>query len=587
MELQLELPCLDNYLESDEDVTIELLNALFYRITYNMPSTSLVYWLDKYSDHKQGNRMILALATEGIIKTKIDYNYAEIEMSKEWLLANYTQTELDELILSNKLNKYLPLTKSKAKKAVANQAKLESGIKANGITRPGFAKAGHHTFKYDTDMMKKYRDEIVQFSIKAMVKMEEKLERSLRIPEGHDYGSIIEKAIDLIIANEDEEYILGQLIMDSRGRAIYETLKTIFNPISNKMARALVIAPKQRVLAPDIDNAYLFIAELYHGFNPDIPAKIEQGKECYANRSLLDLDTTTEHGLDDLFENIWLERLYAELDALNNNRLHQVTTPLEVDFSSSNMVLIGLLLGYNSYVDANHYMWEVEGLTKKHVKFAQTPYVFGSQASIKSLWSKNGLAYTAKQVDLMRYEQNQGKFSIANEFKDIIINHCNPTAVMQLQVGNERFTVECNRHKNVGDTTKNYVVLDTATGKFKLIQHTNTHKVPDLKQFKRYPVTGLIHNKDSQILDNITQKMDWIIPIHDAGIVTWYGATEMRKHAVEEMQNTYNNRQEIVYNYLKSINLDQSGMVKYAKLLSKITELNGNTAMNISPYLLK
>lgn len=585
MELNLELPCLDNYLESDEDVAIDLLNALFYRVTYNMPSTSLVYWLDKFSNHKQGNRMILALADAGVIKTTIDYNYAEIEMSKEWLLTNYTQQELDELILSNKLNKYLPL--QTAKKITSNQAKLESGIKPNGITRPGFAKASTHKFKYDTEMMKVYRDEIVQFSIKAMVKMEEKLERSLRIPEGHDYGSIIEKAIDLIIANKDEEYILGQMIMDSRGRAIYEALKTIFNPISNKMARALVVAPKQRVLAKDIDNAYLFIAELYHGFNPDIPAKILQGKECYANRSLLDLDTTTEHGLDDLFENIWLERLYNELDSLNSNRLHQVTTPLEVDFSSSNMVIIGLLLGYNSYVDASHYMWQVEGLTKQHVKFAQTPYVFGSQASIKSLWTKNGLTFTAKQVDLMKYEQNQGKFTVANEFKDIIINHCNPTAVMQLHVGDEKFTVECNRHTNVGDTTKSYVVLDTSTNKFKLIQHTNTHKVPNLKQFRRYPVTGLIHNKDSQVLDNISNKMKWIIPIHDAGIVTWAGATEMREYAVEEMENTYASRQEIVYNYLKSINLDQSGMVKYAKLLAKIAVLNGDTAMNISPYLLK
>lgn len=587
MELHLELPSLSNYLESDEDVTIQLLHALFHRVTYNMPSTSLVYWLDKYSSHVQGNRMILELAQQGVITTKIDYNYAEISLSMEWLMSNHTKQELDELILANKLNKYLPLKISKKRSLVANKAKLQSGIKANGLTRPGFAKAGHHEFKYDTTMMIKYRSEIIQFSIKAMAKMEEKLSRSLRLPEGYDYGSLIEKAIDIIIAESDESYILGSLTLDSRGRAIYEALKTIFNPIANKMARALVVAPPERVLAPSVDNAYLFIAELYHGFVSDIPTKIQLGKDCYKERKLLDLDTTKEAGLDDLFENIWLERLYGELDSLHANRMHQVTTPLEVDFSSSNMAIIGLLLGYNKYVDSTKYMWDIKGLSKNHVKFAQTPYVFGSSASIKTLWSKNGLKFTAKQIDLMRYEQSKGRFAIANEFKDIIIKHSHPTPIMQLQVGTERFTVECNRHKNVGDSTKSYVVLNSAIRKFTIIQHTNTHKVPDLKQFRRYFVTGIIHNKDSYILDNICSKMKWILPIHDAGIVTWSGATDMRTHAVAEMVEANKTGRSTVYHYLKSINIDQAGMVKYAKLLAKINELNDGKAMIISPYLLK
>jgi len=587
MELTLELPDLDNYLESDEEIAIEMLNSLFYRITYNMGKTSLVFWLDKFSDHKQGNRMILALAESGVINTSIKHNYAEIEMSKEWLLFNHTQEELDELITANRLNKYLPLRSDQKKPLIANQAKLVSGIKANGLTRPGFAKAGHTEFKYDTAMMLKYKPEIIKFSIKAMAKMEAKLHRSLRIPAGYDYGSIIEKAIDVIIGNKDESYILGALTMDSRGRAIYETLKTVFNPLSNKMARALVVAPPEYVTVDGLNNAYLFIAELYHGFIPNPEDKIKAGRQCYKDRSFHNLDLDTEKGIDDLFENIWLERIYNDIDAVNARRMHKVTTPLEVDFSASNMTIIGLLLGYNEYVDNTKYMWKVNGLSKLHVKFAQTPYVFGSTASIKTLWTKNKLTYTSEQVDIMRYEQTKGRFAVANEFKDILVKHSNPTAITQFYIGDEKFTVECNKTKNVGDTTKSYVVLDSKSKKFNIIHHTHTHKVPDIKQFKRYTSSGIIHNRDSMLLDNVASKMDWILPIHDAGIVTWRGATDMRTYAVDEMNTMYNTREDTVFSYLKSINVDQAGMVKYAKLLGKIAKLNGNTTMNISPYLLK
>jgi len=587
MNLELELPEIVDYLDINNDTTVEMLTALFHRITYNLGATSLTYWLDKFTDHKQGNRMILQLSLRGVIVTTVKHNYAEIEMSKQWLLQNNTQEELDALILSNKLNKYLPIRANLNKPLVSDQVKLSSGIQATGLSRPSFAKAGHNIFTYDTAMMSLYRDEIVKFSIKAMEKMEAKLHRSLRLPEAHDYGSIIEQAIDLIIANSHHEYMLGSLVLDSRGRAIYQCLKTIFNPISNKMARALVKAPGELVTADSAKGAFLFIAEIYSGFNPNIPAKIEQGIDCYADRLYHEIDADTEEGLDSLFENIWLERLYADMEAFEANPYHLVTTPLEVDFSASNLTIIGLLLGHTDYVDDSRYMWDIDGLSKNHVKFAQTPYVFGSSASIKSLWAKNKLDFTATQVDIMRTAQLRGKFAIANEFKDIIINHCHPTAVMEFHIADEKFRVECNKTKNIGETTKSYIVLDSISNKFNLIQHTNTHKTPDLKQFRRYPVTGIIHNRDSWLLDFVFSALPWGLPIHDAGIVTWSGATTMRNKAVEGMTIIHSTRQETVYNYLKSINLDTAGLTKYAKLLGKVADLNKDKTMTISPYLLK
>lgn len=580
------LPELPNYSKEDYEASNQLVLSLFNRIANDLGPASLPYWLDKFSSHKQGNRMIIKLAKEGMVKTKITHNYAQIEMSTKWLLSQYTQDELDNLIIATKLSRYLPIKPKKVSQPQATKVRLVSGVKESGLVRFGFAEAGTHKFKYDIPMLRKYKAEVVKFSVKSMEKMEAKLSKSLRNEPGYDYQSIIERAIDVIIET-DAEYVLGELMLDSRGRAIYECLRTIFNPISNKMARALVIAPGIKPNNNGIENAMLFIAELCKGFEPDIDKKIEIGIDCYVNREYHDLDTSTEKGLDAAFENIWLERLYKDLEAVEADSNHLVTTPVEVDFSSSNLVLLGLLLDHKEYYDSSKYMWDISGLTKQHVKFAQTPYVFGSTSPISKLWDKNRLEYTSEQVAIMKEAQTKGKFTVANEFKDIIINHCHPTAEVNMVIDREQFVVECNKVKHVGDTTKQYVALDTESNKFKVIHHTNTHSIPDLQQFKRYFVTGLIHNIDSQILDNICMKSEWMIPIHDASVCTWNGATDVRAQALVEMKHINDNGRDIIYNYFKSINVDVKGMVKLKNLYTKIDNLNSTSRITISQYLMK
>lgn len=59
---------------------------------------------------------------------------------------------------------------------------------------------------------------------------------------------------------------------------------------------------------------FLFIAEL-NGFKKGtVQEKKDYGIECYLNRTLHDLDFDTEEDRKDAHENIWLERLYDELD---------------------------------------------------------------------------------------------------------------------------------------------------------------------------------------------------------------------------------------------------------------------------------
>jgi len=583
-----ELPEIRDYLESDYEVASAMMSSLFYNYSIDAGATSQPHWLGKFSNQFQGNRMLIRLAELGMIITTVPKpNWSEIIINEETLLATYTQDELNELVRDAKLSKLGPKFERTSLTAGAMDTKLESGIQYTGIFRRGFAKCAQHRFTYSTTVMKKFRDQIVTVTNKSMRKMEAKLGYSLRNTKRTDYTSIIEEVIDSVVADPYAEYNLGKLTNDSRGRATFNCVRQIFNPISNKLARSLIVTPPTAVTADALRSAYLFIAELYTGFEPNITKKIASGKLAYKQRCYHKIDMTSNKALDSLFENIWLSRLYDDLDAYYLDNNHLVTTPLEVDFSASNMTIIGILLGHKQYIDPSTYMWKIDGLSKLHVKFAQTPYVFGSSASVQSLWRKNGLEYNDEQVSIMRRAQLTGKFSIANEFKDIIIKHCNPEPVMQLSVGSEKYIVECNRYKNVGDITTQYSVYDSVEDKIKNIRHTSTHKVPDLEQFRRYFVTGLIHNRDSWLENKICLDLGWMLPIHDAGIVTWAGATPMRQSAVKWMRVMRDDRKVIVESYLKSINLDNAGWKRYHKLITRVDAERGSSKLTISPYLLK
>jgi hypothetical protein len=85
-----------------------------------------------------------------------------------------------------------------------------------------------------------------------------------------------------------------------------------------------------------------------------------------------------------------------------------------------------------------------------------------------------------------------GPFGVANALKDFIINNASPKPSMEVTIWGETFNVSCNRYRNVGERTKAYKAWDSVQGKYNVILHTDTKKVPDLKQFKRYFMTLLV-----------------------------------------------------------------------------------------------
>ena len=580
--MQIELPYIKDLGKQDEEVAYNMLNSLYHRYCHNLGSTSLPYWLDKFSSLREGTRVTMALAKYGMITTRVPKaNWAEVSINQEYMLNNYTVDEISELRRITLLNKYKPVENPPSSAITGScQVKLPSGVQPTGIVRSGFAKCSQHLFKYDIPMLQANYELVVASVIKSIKKMEEVLGYSLVVEDGIDYESISKEVLDYII-KADKSYSLGKLTNDSRGRAIYECLQKVFNPIANKYARALVITPEYSVTEADLNNAYLYIAELVSGFDGDIQRKLANGKRYYAEHTLPTVDK------DSAFESIWLQRLYAELDAYYADNSHKFTTPIELDFSASNMVIIGLLLGHSDYIDHTKYMWQIDGLSKLHVKYAQTPYVFGSSSPIAKLWAKNGVEFTNSQLLTMRKEQVHGRFAVANKLKDIIIKHAQPTESIVLHSMKEHYLVECNRYTYVGDTTKQYVVYDSVAKVMKIITHTTTNKIPDLKQFKRYFMTGLIHNLDSQMMNYMVKSVSWVLPIHDAGLVRINEAETFRDSAVEYMNLIYANRKDILLNYFKSINLDKTGYQKFAQLLKYVEKLNDGKSINITKYLLK
>jgi hypothetical protein len=107
--IKLELPEIANYSETDYNVASAMLENLWYRLSNNLGSTSLPFYMDKFSNHNEANKMIIRLANSGMIKTDIAYNYATIELSKEHILTYMSEEELYNEIRTNKLSKYKPL----------------------------------------------------------------------------------------------------------------------------------------------------------------------------------------------------------------------------------------------------------------------------------------------------------------------------------------------------------------------------------------------------------------------------------------------------------------------------------------------
>ena len=405
-------------------------------------------------------------------------------------------------------------------------------------------------------------------------------------------------------------------------------LSKVFNPIGFKVARANLVIPSSHaepLTNSGVDSIHLFIAEL-NGFKKGtLNDKLEYGQSCYLNRILPQLDLTTEHGRKDYYEVMWLTRIYNKLDevygpfrvAIFRTRLREgkSTTsrimrslnanispivwdiPIEIDMSASVLGYVGLLTNHRPFMERTNMLgtelvdaWEITGIPKRNQAKVIMKTIYGSSKSCHDMWKDDGISFTTDDIRAYNDALNHGEIAVGDRFSKFIINNCNPTESMELYIDNEHFTVECNRFRNIGEKTTHYDLYDTETNLYRRIQHTSTRRVADLQQFRRFFVTALIHNLDSQVEDHtleaVISQYRWALGIHDATILHPNHASFARTTYASKLEDIHSRRDTILTNYFRSIGVPASALREWTRdVVPSIEPLTD--PLRVNPMVLK
>lgn len=312
----------------------DLINSLVHAYCTNR-KLSIPFYADNYSSHTQFNKFLYAMSKAGFVESSINpkRKWGEFSLVESKLLQHFTSAELTQYRMKNRSRKYLQSTKVVTKPD--NLVALPSGVQESGLKRPGMAKAAKHEYKYDTAMIGKYYDAILLNLVKSIDKMKNK---GSMFEDPVNYKVIATDILNYHLFNEGKLFNSGYNISDSRGRAIFAVLSKVFNFISSKDARSMLVVPNGKYIelsdTQALDDIYLFIAELIGTPASSWDEKKLIGADCYATRDLHDLDLTDEHDRAELHENIWLERIYTKLDTLHEVGYVYWDVPLEIDFTA-------------------------------------------------------------------------------------------------------------------------------------------------------------------------------------------------------------------------------------------------------------
>ena len=551
-------------------------DTLFQALWYNYlldedKTTSIAYWSDRFNDEKAFVMATKHLSESGwaIVKLNPARNWGTIKLNGDKLLKWLSKDELKRVRKTFKYSKYLMPKRGKETSTVAKTAK---GKREIGLIRTGTAIAGKNKFQYDTDMIHKYYDAIVKNVTKSMKELSKTMDIALNDETG--YTKISKEVVDAYMYGTEEQYCMGEALMDSRGRAIFEGLGKVGNPIGYKDFRALLKIEPRELTADAMDDVYLFVAELLSLKATTVKRKIKAGKKAYGAKTLPEVEYSSKGYPEDLEAVIWLDRVYnADPKAWD--------VVIELDATASALQFVGALLNEERLLDQTNVIgkelkdiWTIDGLSRLQVKKAMTPRIYGSTASPVALWKKNKLDYKRDQAKIVEKELYHGALGVANDFKDFIINNVDPKPEMVVNVFGENFSIYCNRYHKLGEYTKPYVGWDTNSREFRVIKHTHTKNIADLDQFRRYFVTLLIHNLDSQVADRIAGAISWVIPIYDAFLVHPNDAKEVRRLYSNELFAISENREVILRDYFNSIGIDlkndKRAIIEWGKLQEKI-----------------
>jgi hypothetical protein len=608
------------------------------------PTISLPYYAKLIKNPKAMNLVLKVLSKAGWISvsTRPNNNWAEAFINVDKLLGYVTQEELDSTRLHNKFLKYKLTFTDSNKDFGTNSTKTNGKVSNTGIYRNGFAKEGAVPFQYDTIAMHKHRAGVTCLINKGI---EETIKEypSVLI----DHANYKEVGTDIVksLIGEESTYNSGPRTSDPRGRNNAGYLSKVANPVGYKVMRSLLTIPVEHrngVTSRGLRNKFLFVAELAGFREGTLASKIELGREWYYTNKL------HEDILEELPENVWLERLYVDIDkALKSMHLralkakyvkyhtwansesawhkaraksilnelveretkvitksiHKWEVPIEIDMSASILGYKGLLLNHKPFLERTNIIgdylndaWGHPIITNRAQFKTIMTDLYGSQASAESKWAKADIEYTQDEVDAFNYELEHGDMAVAVKLKDFMINNCQMKPQMELELVNETISVICNKFHNVGETTTHFDLYDTKTDSIRRILNTETIRVPDLKSFKRWSVTGLIHNLDGQVANNTVEAVidtyGWALSVHDALIVCCESADYARNIYANgrnedeiSLKYIHTHRNSILSKYFTSINIPASAMTAWKKVMKAVEPLREELVIN--PMVLK
>ena len=608
--------------EDIAELSVRMFEAMWHHYLLNKGSISLPYWSQKFNNTKVFNQILRELSLTGwiICETIPSRNWSEAKLNEDKLLEFVTIKQLEGIRAYHKFNKYM-LSQTVATKD--NLTRINGKVKHTGLTRKGFAKSSQTQFQFDRETIAEYYDIIVEEVNKGMWKVRQ-FYPEMR-SDSASYDSISTTIVDHILSR-DYTYSSGQFHSDSRGRNISGMLDKVFNPIGFKVARACLVIPeafRQTATAKGVRNKYLFIAEI-NGFKTGtVQEKVDFGRTCYYKGTTLDFNPLDVEDRKHMYENIWLYRLYKELDAyFKTNQFSRTrfingettlaeaqasieasptpgfkwSVPIEIDMSASVLGYVGLLTNHKPFLERCNMLgnelvdaWDIKGIKRRDQAKVIMRTIYGSSASCQDMWVEDNISYTQEDIKAYNEALTTGEIAVGDRLSKFIITNCNPTEFMKLHVRDEQFEIECNRYKRVGEKTISYDIYDSESKLYKRINHTETRKVADLDQFRRFMVTGLIHSLDSQVEDTTTEAVydysQWVIDIHDALILDAESADFARQTYASELESIHTNRRSILTNYFRSIGIPATAIVQWHEVEKVVEPQVGEFKCN--PMVLK
>lgn len=226
-----------NFEEEDVAVAERMWAALWNAYVRNKGSTSLIYWTEQMSSMTAMNMLLIILKDWLIADVVPERNWAQVQLNENKLLTQFTEKDLVAHRQELKFKRYVPSFKTSGKD---NLVRSKGKVSKTGLVREGFMKSGHTQYYFDTTKLSEYKDEVILNVNKGMRKMRES--HNIVVDDA-SYDQVAEGIVDHLSQNP-ELFTQGVSYIDTRGRAIKESLSKVANPIGYKDFRALLTIPE-------------------------------------------------------------------------------------------------------------------------------------------------------------------------------------------------------------------------------------------------------------------------------------------------------------------------------------------------------